>query len=77
MAKKNSNLSTKQASPEEIYFVIKRGIKIYPISKNGLIYIQVDNNGKLKTFEKSVNLNGINEAVALTVKYYYNLLKKL
>lgn len=77
MSKKSSNLLTTQASPEEIYFVIKRKVFVYPIYKNGKFYIQVDNNGKLKTFEKSVAIKDLNDAIAKTIKHYYKLLKKL
>ena len=77
MSKKNFNLSTIQASPEEIYFVIKRKVFVYPVFKNGKFYIEVDNNGKVKTFEKIVSIKELNDAVAKTIKYYYKLLKKL
>lgn len=75
MAKK-LNLSQKTASPEQIYFVGKSGIKVYPINVNSSWFIQVDNNGVLKTFPKSILQNEINESVAKTVIYYYNLLKE-
>ena len=75
MAKKLS-LSQKTASPEQIYFVGKSGIKVYPINVNSSWYIQVDNNGILKTFSKSILQNEINDSVAKTVIYYYNLLKE-
>jgi hypothetical protein len=76
MSKKNLSLSTETADPKEIYFVIKNNIKIYPVFEKGLIYVEVDNNGKIKRFDKSVSKKEIDSAIALTVKYYYKLLKK-
>ena len=64
------------ASPEQIYFVIKSGIKVYPISKLGSWLIEVDNNGKIQRFEKKVSQNDLNDAIAKTIIYYYNKLKE-
>lgn len=72
---KSSSLQ-KTASPEQIYFVGKRGIMIYPINVEGSWFIQVNNNGKLKTFSKVISITEINESVAKTVIYYYNELKE-
>jgi hypothetical protein len=69
------SLPQKTASPEQIYFVGKSGIKVYPIYVNDGWYIQVDNNGVLKTFPKKVLQKEINDSVAKTIIYYYNLLK--
>jgi len=74
--KKKSNLLQKTASPEQIYFVSKNGIKVYPISKSGAWYIEVDNNGRIQRFEKKVSQNELNEAIALTIIFYYNKLKE-
>lgn len=74
--KKKSNLLQKTVSPEQIYFVAKNGIKIYPVSKSGSWFIEVDNNGKMYRFEKKVAQNELNEALAKTTIFYYNKLKE-
>lgn len=74
MKKKSSSLQ-KTASPEQIYFVSKNGIKVYPISKSGVWFVEVDNNGKIQRFPKKVLQNELNEALALTIIFYYNKLK--
>lgn len=74
--KQKSNSSQKTASPEQLYFVHQHGIKVYPISKLGSWYIEVDNNGKLHRFDKRVAQNDLNEATAKTIVYYYNKLKE-
>jgi len=71
---KKSNISQSNASPEQIYFVAKNGIKVYPVSKSSSWFIEVDNNGRIHRFEKKVPQNELNEAIALTVIYYYNKL---
>lgn len=75
--KKKSNSSQKTASPEEIYFIAKNGIKIYPVSKFGAWFIEVDNNGKIYRFPKKVPQNELNEALAKTTIFYFNKLKKI
>lgn len=64
------------ASPEQIHLVGKNGIKVYPISKSGAWFIEVDNNGKIYRFEKKVPQNELNESLAKTIIYYYNKLKE-
>jgi len=71
-----SSSHKKQASPEQIYFVYKNGIKVYPISKSGSFFIEVDNNGKIQVFDKKVDKNDLNESIALTIIYFYNKLKE-
>lgn len=74
--KQKLNLQTKTASPEQIYFVGKSGIKVYPINVNDSWFIQADNNGVLKTFTKKISSKEINDSVAKTIIYYYDLLKE-
>jgi hypothetical protein len=74
--KKKSSSSQKTANPEQIYLVAKNGIKVYPISKSGSWFIEVDNNGKIQRFSKKVSQNELNEALALTIIFYYNKLKE-
>lgn len=75
--KKKSNSSQKTVSPEQIYFVAKNGIKVYPVSKFGSWFIEVDNNGKIYRFDKKVPQNELNEALAKTTIFYFNKLKKI
>lgn len=74
--KRKSNLHQKTASPEQIYFVIKNGIKIYPISSNRQWFIEVDNNGVIFRFKKKISNDLLNESIAKTVIFYYNKLKE-
>jgi len=87
-----SSSHKKQASPEQIYFVIKNNILVYPISEFtflsrkgkenfGVIkyqrwYIEVNNNGKIQVFDKKVDKDDLNESIALTIIYFYNKLKE-
>lgn len=75
--KKKSNSSQKTASPEQIYLVARNGIKVYPVSKYGAWFIEVDNNGKIYRFDKKVSQNELNEALAKTTIFYFNKLKKI
>lgn len=45
------------------------------MSKLGLWYIEVENNGKILRFNKTVAKNDLNEAIAKTVIYFYKELK--
>lgn len=58
------------------YILIKNGIKVYPVGYSGKFKIQVDNNGKLKTFNKLITQGEVNEAINKTIKYYYDKLKE-
>lgn len=73
---RKSNSSKIQVSPDKIYFVHKHGIKVYPVFIRGSWLIEVDNNGKIDRFDKKVPQNDLNEAIALTIIYYYNKLKQ-
>lgn len=80
MAKK-SIIETKVA-PEQFSFVINSGIKVYPISyfdEDELRlkrFIQVDNNGKITTYNKEVPQRELNDAVAKTIIHFYKQLTK-
>lgn len=91
--KKKSNLFQKAASPEQIYFVVKSGIKIktvsefhylqrkgitdYSIIKFQRWYIEVDNNGTVTFYNKRISSTELNEAIAKTIVYFYNKLKEI
>ena len=64
------------ASPEQIYLLHQHGIKVYPISKLGSWFVEVNNNGKIHQFDKKVSQNDLNDSIAKTVIYYYNKLKE-
>lgn len=90
--KKKSNFSQKMASPEQIYFVHKNGIFVYPISEFELTkrkgradynvtqykrwYIEADNNGNKTVFKKRISTDDLNDSIAKTIIYYYNKLKE-
>lgn len=74
MAKTRKSISSIVLSNEVIYSVTKHGIKIYPVSKYFKWYVEVDNNGKIKRFDKIVPPNELNNAIAKTYIYYYKLL---
>ena len=75
MAKRKSITSLPDVSGFN-YILIKNGIKVYPVGYNGKFKIQVDNNGKLKTFDKLITQGEVNEAINKTIKYYYDKLKE-
>lgn len=60
---------------KESYFIFHCGIKVYPIAKGKNWFIQVDNNGKIKTFEKAITQSEVNDAIAKTIKFYYQQIK--
>lgn len=88
LAKKKS--SSINMDPHKGYIVMKHGILIYPISefeyknrrgvqdfsciKYQRWYIEVNNNGKKKTFDKIIKANEVNDAIWSTINYYYKLL---
>lgn len=74
MAKKNKNIYPYPDVSDKNYRLIKNGIKVYPVGFNGKFKIQVDNNGKLKTFKKEIKQGEVNEAINKTIKYYYDKL---
>jgi hypothetical protein len=74
--KKKSNSSLNNASPEQIYFVAKNGIKVYPIFELGSWFIEVDNNGKVDRFKKKVSQNELNDSLAKTIIFYFNKLNE-
>lgn len=85
LAKKT--ISSINKDPAKLYFVSKHGISIYPIpeseyksrrgsyaSKSNKWYIEVNNNGKIKTFDKVVPEPELTETIWKTINYYYKLL---
>lgn len=74
MAKRTSTHNEIKASPEQIYYLHSRNIKVYPVKRNGLWYVQTDNYGKITTFEKSILEHEINESIAKTIIHYYKKL---
>lgn len=74
MAKIKKSSSSIQVKSDVFVFVIRHGIKIYPVSKFFKWYIEVDNNGKIKRFDKIVIASELENAIAKTYEYYYKLL---
>lgn len=76
--------------PVKSYFVHKHGINVYPVSeyevkkrrgindyaaiKSNNWYIEVDNNGVRKMFQKVIKTAEINDSVWATINHYYKLL---
>lgn len=58
----------------EHYEITKAGVKVYPIHYRGKWFIEIDNNGKIQRFEKSVVQQEINLAVRNTIIYCYKRL---
>lgn len=75
--KKSSSSHQITASPEEIYFLHRHNVKVYPVGFKGKWKIQVNNNGKVKSFDKLLSEPDTHEAIALTIKYYCKLLKEV
>ncbi|APZ82908.1 hypothetical protein [Flavobacterium phage FL-1] len=88
MAKKI--FSTINKDPAKLAFVSKYGINIYPLPEAELYnrqgksiytansknwYVEVDNNGRIKTFPKAVLASELQDAIWKTIIHYYNLLK--
>ena len=73
-SKQSSSLSMDVS--KESHYIFHCGIKVYPVSIRGKWYIQSDSNGKIKTFEKAITQNEINDSLAKTIKFYYDKLTK-
>jgi hypothetical protein len=73
--------STRSPTNDEFTFVLNSGIKVYPISilnndtGNFDSYIQVDDNGKIITYDKVVKREELSDKIAQTIIYFYNKLK--
>lgn len=74
--KVSNQRSSSLASPEQIYEVGRNGIKVYPISKYGSWFVEVDNNGKIYRFDKKVAAKELNDAIHSTIKFYHKKLKE-
>lgn len=70
MKKKSSSLIVND--PKKICLVIRNGIKIYPVNSRGVWFIEVNVNGKLIRYPKSISSADINDSIAKTLLYYYN-----
>jgi hypothetical protein len=76
LQKKKSNSSQRTANPDKIYFVSKCNVKVYPVNIRGTWYIESNNNNIITTFDKPVQQKELNSALAQTIEWYYNKLKK-
>ncbi len=88
MAKKKYSSINKD--PAKLHFVAKHGISIYPISEfeyksrrgqygsagSKKWYVEVNNNGNIKTFPKIVPDAELEDSIWKTIVHYYNLLNQ-
>jgi hypothetical protein len=75
LAKKT--FSTINKDPAKLYLVIKHGISIYPVSAgNKKWYVEVNNNGNVKKYNKTVLDAELEEAIWKTINHYYKLLNE-
>lgn len=70
------NLSSLPQISKEMSLCIRNRIKVYPVSIKNKWFIEVDNKGQKKTFEKSVTQDEIQESVIKTYLFYYEKLIK-
>jgi len=61
---------------KEHYHITKAGVKVYPVHFRSNWYIEIDNNGKIQRFEKSVAQQEINLAVHNTILYCFKRLNE-
>ena len=60
---------------DKMAWVIRQGVKVYPIWKNKKAYIMVENNGIKKAYDKElIGKNEINVALVKTYNYLYEKL---
>jgi len=57
------------------HLCIKNGIKVYPVYINYKWFIEVNINGRIKTFDKSITQDEINYAMSSTYIFYAEKLK--
>lgn len=87
-SKKKSSSYQNKITCDQLKFLFDNGVKIYPISKNGYWYIEVDVYGKKKIIDKAIGIGnvlsqqrpvyaGVNwlEAIGKTMLFYYDKLK--
>jgi len=58
----------------EHYHITKAGVKVYPVYFRSRWFVEIDNNGTIQRFEKSVTQQEINNAVHNTIIYCYKRL---
>lgn len=73
LAKKT--ISSINKDPAKLYLVMKHGISVYPISAgNKKWFVEVNNNGELKKYKKTVTDAELEESIWKTINHYYKLL---
>jgi hypothetical protein len=73
MAKRKTTTQLPDVSKQN-YELIKAGVKVYPVHFRGKWFIEIENNGTIQRFEKSVTQQEINLAVHSTIIYCYKRL---
>ena len=48
------NMRQRRSNDTYMSYCVANGVKVYPIQRHGNWYLVVDNNGKLKTYDKSL-----------------------
>jgi hypothetical protein len=61
---------------KEHYHITKAGVKVYPVHYLGKWFIEIDNNGTIQRFEKSVAQNELNHAIHNTILYCFKRLNE-
>ncbi len=75
MAKRPKAINLPDVSKQN-YEIIKAGVKVYPVYFRGKWFIEIDNNGTIQRFEKSIVQNEVNLAVHKTILYCYEKINK-
>lgn len=73
----NKKLNSLPTISKEMAFCLNHGVKVYPVFLKNSWFIESDVKGKIKTFDKKVTHDEIQESVIKTYLYYYNQLIKL
>ena len=59
-----------------ISICLRKGIKVYPVVSNKKFKIEVNDNGKLKRYNKEVVASELNKALSNTYKHYAVIILK-
>ena len=57
---------------KEANFLLKRGVKVYPVFRNKQWHIEWESRGKIDRFKKPITQREINLSLALSIQYLYN-----
>ena len=87
-SKKKLNTYRSKITQEQISFLLKNEVKVYPVSDRGFWYVQVECYGKIKTYNKVIGCGSVLssekpdykdvnwlDAIEKTMLYYYDKIK--